>query len=185
MTDFEMTEDSALFLIDIQEKLLKGMPRKAVKPFVKYLDILIEIAGDIGADIYYTEQYPDGLGETAEPIRRKFSDLDATSFEKVEFNACEAPSVATSLDELPDDIYLCGMEAHICVLLTARHLVSRGHDVQVPFDAVISRRKSYKDNGLELIEDAGAAVTNTETIVFDTLGSAEADNFGKFSEMIK
>lgn len=185
MSHSYLTKDTALLVIDVQERLLPAMPAGELEGVLKATHTLIELAHDLGSRIVYTEQYPKGLGGTEPGLLERLGNVGAERVEKVSFDACSAPGFHQYLIELPKQIVVCGMEAHICVLSTVRELIVRRHHVIVPFDAVISRNPAYRDNGLALMEKAGATIANYETIVFDALRSAEHPAFKKFSKMIR
>lgn len=185
MSDIYLSSQSSLLVIDIQERLLSAMPEEEMNLCIHATRTLIELAGEVGAPIVYTEQYPKGLGPTEASILETLQDHDAQRVPKMSFDACAAPAFHQHLIDLPRRIVVCGMEAHICVLATVRELINRRHDIIVPFDAVISRKPQNRDNGLRMMEKEGATVANYETIVFDALRTAEHKAFKKFSKLIR
>ncbi|MFU8802939.1 MAG: isochorismatase family protein [Bradymonadaceae bacterium] len=185
MSHSYLSKDSSLLVIDVQERLLSAMPEDDLQRLLKATHTLIELAHEVGARIVYTEQYPKGLGSTEASLLERLGNVGAERVEKVTFDACSAPEFHQYLIDLPKQLVICGMEAHICVLSTVRELIARRHKMIVPFDAVISRDRAYRDNGLALMEKAGATIANSETIVFDALRSAEHPAFKKFSKMIR
>ncbi len=180
-----LSEDTTLLVIDIQQRLATSMPDDDMERCLHATTTLVELAGEVGANIVYTEQYPDGLGSTVEELRQTLKDQDASRVEKTSFDACSAPEFHDILIDLPKRIVVCGMETHVCVYTTVRELLSRHHEVVVPFDATISRRPSHHDNGLSLMREAGATVANYETIVFDALQNSKHPAFKKFSALIR
>ena len=66
---------TALLIIDIQKRILDVMhnSKKVVKNTIK----LIEGFKILNIPIYYTEQYPKGLGETEQSIKEVLADLKA------------------------------------------------------------------------------------------------------------
>ena len=67
----------------------------------------------LGLPIIVTEQYPKGLGHTADEIRAVLpSSLEA--IEKMSFSSCGAPAFLTRLNETgATQVLLCGIETHI------------------------------------------------------------------------
>lgn len=185
MTEPYISSKSSLLVIDVQEKLIPAMAEEDREKFLQATRSLIELAGTMGARIVYTEQYPKGLGPTEESVLEVLKRFDAERVEKMTFDACGAPGFHQYLIELPKQIVVCGMEAHICVLMTVRELLSRRHKVIVPFDGVISRSKENRDNALGNMEKLGATVSNYESVIFDALRSAEHPEFKRFSRMIR
>jgi nicotinamidase-related amidase len=184
MQPIQLTENTGLLVIDVQDRLMSAMPEDPTPDFLKFNRLLVSLADDMGAPVVYTEQYPDGLGSTEESLAEALRDAGASRIEKTQFDACRAPD-DDAIGALPHDIVVTGIEAHICVLSTARSLVEAGHRVVVPFDAVLSRREPYLNNGLELLRQAGVQIANTETILYDTLQDSQHDLFKKYSRLIR
>jgi len=82
---------------------------------------------------------------------------------------------------------LAGMEAHICILQTAMRLKQqdRNRVIFIAEDAVISRNSSARMNALERLREAGAIVSNTESIIFEWLGKAEGEAFKQISRLLR
>jgi nicotinamidase-related amidase len=84
-----------------------------------------------------------------------------------------------------DHVLLAGIEAHVCVLLTALDLLSRGLRVSIVADAVCSRRPASLEIGLGQARQAGAVITSTETVVFQLLGGADNDAFRELTKLLR
>ena len=184
-TTLAFSPDDALVVIDFQERMLPAIPEEIGARALRQATTLTELAGSREARVLFTEQYPNGLGATDADLRDTLDETDATRFEKTHFDACCDPAFGAIMDDLPERVFVCGIEAHICVLSTVRSLRARGRDVIVPFDAVASRKKAYWKNALALMRQCGATVGNVETIVFDTLQNSKHAEFNRFSKMIR
>lgn len=180
---------AALLVVDIQDRLLAAMPEAALAEVMRNTQILITAAAQLGLPIVVSQQYPRGLGATAQPIEDALAAAPAVHrFDKLEFSAAAAPAFAAlaAPGGLGRDQWIvCGMESHVCVYQTARDLVGRGWDVHVCADAVCSRTAANRELGLGLMARAGAIVTSTEASVFDLLGRAGSDEFRALSRVIK
>lgn len=180
---------AALFVVDLQERLVPAMPEEIGARVVKNTLILVEAAARLGLPIVVSQQYPKGLGATVQPLADALASAPPDNvhrFDKLEFSAAASPAFAALAPKLGRDQWiLTGMEAHVCVYQTARDLAARGHTVHVVRDAVSSRVKSNWRTGLDLIERAGAIPTSTEVCVFDLLGRAGTDEFKALSKVIK
>lgn len=192
---------AALFVVDIQERLIPAMPEAIALQVIKNTQLLIEAAARLGLPVVVSQQYPKGLGQTVAAIETTlagaFADGSRTSgatlhrFDKTEFSGASTPefsalvgsSVTKRLER--DQWIVTGMEAHVCVYQTARDLVARGYQVHVPGDAICSRTKANWRAGRDLIECAGAIPTSTEVCVFDLLARAGTDDFKALSKLIK
>lgn len=175
-------EQSQLLIIDVQTKLVNVMP-EAVSSLIKNCSILLQAASLLEIPQLYTEQYPQGLGNTVPELSAYLS--NKKSVEKTAFSCCDAPKFKSQLFSDRGHIVLAGMEAHICILQTALDLQAQGKTVFVVEDAVMSRNAENKANALQRLREAGIIVTNTESVVFEWLGSAESDAFKKVSQLVR
>ncbi len=182
---FALTPQTTLLILDAQQTLLDAMPEHHQSDFADNLEILVDLAREVDAPIIQTEQYPDGLGPTVDTVQSALDKTDAAHLEKVHFNACAAPGAEEAFTTMTDRVVVGGMETHICVWSTVRQLLEDGIEVLVPFDGVLSRQETYRENGLDMMERAGAEITNTETLVFETLEDANHPNFRQFSKAIR
>lgn len=174
-------EDTVLFVIDIQEKLV---------PVMKYKDqvinnnkILINGAKEMNFPVIATEQYPKGLGSTVPELLSLMN--ESNIFAKNSFTAY-TDEVKDALGALgKKKVLVTGMETHVCVFQTVRDLIKDGYQVFLVKDGVASRSKSNYLNALDLIKSLGAVITNTETAVFDLLKVSGTPEFKIMSKMIK
>lgn len=175
-------EDTLVIVIDIQDRLAGVMKHR--ESVVANTLHLIELARLTGMPIVVTEQYPKGLGQTVDEIRRALPDLRPV--EKLTFSCCDENSF---LDEVNGHgrktAVLTGMETHVCVLQTCLGLLDRGFVVHVVNDAVCSRTKENWRTGLEFMRDAGAVVTSTEIALFQALRVAGTEEFKAVSKRIR
>ena len=174
-------EDAVLMIIDIQEKLVPTM--KYGHDVVKSTNVLIETAEAFNMPVIVTEQYPKGLGKTVEKVNL---DLEkARVFEKMSF-CCLTPEVEDFLrSTYRKSVIVTGMETHICVYQTVRDLLAKGYQVFVARDGVCSRTKENYRNGLSLMAEMGAVVSNSETLMFDLLKLSGTAEFKRLSKLIK
>lgn len=84
-----------------------------------------------------------------------------------------------------DQIVICGIEAHICVLQTALDLLSAGQRVFVVADAVGSRRALDYHIALQRLRDAGCTVLTSESVAFEWCQTAGTDLFRGISRLVK
>src|SRR3990170_7263450 len=110
-----------LVVIDVQERLFSAMDGERRDDMVRNLKILGTAARRLGVPVLLTEQYPKGLGHTLPEL---WALLDGvTPIEKTAFSCCGVPAFGDRLRALdPSRVILAGMEAHVCVLLTALDL---------------------------------------------------------------
>ena len=182
---------SQLVIIDMQEKLALAMPRDAMQQVTKNCSILAQAATLLNIPAVLTEQYPRGLGETLAEIKAYLPKTKAIA--KIAFSACGEPKFNQQLQRENLHIILVGMEAHICVLQTALDLIEvttsgdkrSAKTVFVVQDAVLSRNPDNKDNAINRLQQAGCIITNTESVVFEWLGTANHKALKQISALIR
>lgn len=179
-------KESIVLVIDVQGRLFSVMPELAGNDLVRSGTALLEAAGILGVSVIATEQYPEKLGRTLDPLAEKLDALSAPRISKLAFSACRELAFDKALGAASGKTAIViGMETHICVYQTVRDLCGRGFNVHVPIDGVASRREDHRTTGLDLCRAAGATLTTTETILFDWLGRAGTEEFKKVSKLIK
>lgn len=173
-----------LVVVDVQERLFNAMDAERRDDMVANVKILLSAVQRLGVPVLVTEQYPKGLGRTLPEVRTLLGDVPA--FEKTAFSCAGADGFMDRLRDLgADHVLLTGIEAHVCVLLTALDLLARGLRVSIVADAVCSRRPASLETGLGQARQAGAVITSTETVVFQLLGGADSDAFRELSKLLR
>lgn len=176
------TENSALLIVDIQERILPAMFEHEL--FLENSLKLIKGIKILQIPIYFTEQYPKGLGKTVNVIKEELEGL--TPFEKMTFSCI---GVENLLDELQNrnikKVILIGIEAHVCVLQTALDLIANGFQVFLPADAVTSRKKQNCKVALRRMEKHGVEITLTESVLFELLYICGTEQFKQISKIVK
>ncbi len=171
-------KNSAILFIDIQEKLVQMLKKDKI---TKKAYILSEMANILGVEKIFTEQYPKGLGSTIDTISKKETDK---VFEKTAFNALETEGVYDALKE-KENIFVCGIETHICVYQTVKALIEKGFNVYVIKDACASRETDEFKAGINLMEKLGATITTTEIVLFELLKTSKHPQFKLVQALIK
>jgi nicotinamidase-related amidase len=173
--------DTALLVIDVQEKLLAKIP--AADTLVRNIAFLIDGAKLLGLPVQATEQYPKGLGPTVPELAKR---LPEPRPDKVGFSCCVIPSVVEGFhrDARPK-VVLAGMETHVCVQQTALDLLALDFRVYVPVDAVASRFAVDHEMALRRLEKEGAVLTTSEAAVFEWVGGAGSPQFKGISQLVQ
>ena len=176
-------EKSQLVIIDMQEKLSAAMPQEVLNKVVKRVELLVTASHGLDIPYICTEQYPKGLGKTLPQMQYFLT--QAKYVEKTAFDCTADPIFSRYLVRTRPQIFLMGMETHICVLQTALSLIGKGKEVFVIEDAIISRNILNKQNALGRLRQAGCIVTNTESVIFEWIKSADHDLFKTLAPLIK
>ena len=175
-------DSTALLLIDIQEKILNVMHNKdqVINNSLK----LIKGFKVLNVPIFYTEQYPKGLGSTAEPLLTELQGL--SPIQKMSFSCFGAGNLFTRLkDNNVSQIVIAGIEAHVCVQQTVLDLLANGFQVNVAADSVSSRNDLDYRIALDRIRSHGAEITTAESILFELLTMSDTDEFKEISKIIR
>ena len=105
---------------------------------------------------------------------------------KLHFNCCDVNAFNNRLDsEDLADIIITGVESHICAFQTCVSILERGHNVHVPQDAVDSRTDENWRVGLDLMKQAGAVISSTETVIYQILKKTGTKEFIKMLKVIR
>ncbi|MEW6612347.1 isochorismatase family protein [Thermithiobacillus tepidarius DSM 3134] len=176
-------DDSLLLLVDLQDKLLAGIVRDTRQSLLQHAGILAQAARLLDVPVLGTEQYPEGLGTTAAALR---AHLPTAPVAKTRFSCCGVEAVDQAFAaEQRRCVVIAGVEAHICVLQTALHLLEQGYAPFVVEDAVASRSPAHKRNALARLRQAGVIVSNLESVLFEWLGDARHPAFKAVSALIR
>ncbi len=175
---------SLLVMVDIQEKLLAAMSADDRVQITRQGKLLLIAAERLEVPVLVTEQYPRGLGPTAPELKSSVP-AAARWFDKTRFSCCGADHFTDALPEDRKQTILFGMEAHVCVLQTGMELLDRGCQVFVVEDTVCSRKQANKTKGLQRLRDAGAIITNSESVLFEWLRDARHEHFRELTAGLK
>ncbi|NWG27278.1 MAG: hydrolase [Ignavibacteriaceae bacterium] len=175
-------ESAALLIIDIQEKILPVISNH--ERVVEYTLKLIKGFKVMGLPVYYTEQYPKGLGPTAKIILEELGEIKA--FNKMSFSCSGANDLFDEFKKKNlSQVVVCGIEAHVCVQQTVLDLIENGFQVNIAADAVSSRKEIDYRTALERMRQNGAEVTTTESILFELLNVCGTPQFKEVSKIVK
>jgi nicotinamidase-related amidase len=134
--------------------------------------------------IIVTEQYPQGLGPTAEEITSQLP-AGLTPIDKLTYSACGVADFDLQLRENhTEQVMLCGIEAHICVSQTAHDLLQDGYQVHLLTDAITSRLPHNREVAIERLLRAGAIISSIEMALFELCPAGTAE-FKQMQQLIK
>ena len=176
-------EGSVLLIVDMQEAF-----RDAIGNFATIAANIARAASGfamLGRPVIVTEQYPKGLGPTAEEIRYSLPD-GLEPIEKTAFSAFGAADVRIDLENLgAKQIVLCGIETHVCVNQSAHDLLKNGYAVHLLSDCVGSRFEHDKLAGLEKMRSSGVVFSSVEMALFELMRDAKHEKFKEVQALIK
>lgn len=178
-------EDTALVVIDVQERLLPHID--GAEDVVKNIQQLIAAAKVLGLSVRATEQYPRGLGSTVEEVLECIRDCDGHRVdEKIMFSCRECESLFSELsDSGISKLLLVGIETHVCIAQTALDLMASGFEIYIAVDAVGARKPIDHHVGLRRLEASGCTLTTTEAAMFEWCVEAGSEKFKQISKLVK
>jgi len=175
-------EKTALLVIDIQEKILAVM--KNHNPVVNNALKLIKGFKVLNIPIFYTEQYPKGLGPTSSLLVKELEGLSA--IQKMSFSCSGAGNLFKRLiDNNVNQVVIAGIETHVCVQQTALDFLAHNFQVNLAADATSSRKESDYKFALDRLRAHGVEITTTESILFELLEYSGTDEFKLISKIVK
>ena len=174
---------AALVVVDMQEAF-----RSAIGDFALIASrIPIAIRGfmALGAPVIVTEQYPRGLGKTAEEITLTLPN-EFEIIEKTSFSCCGESSFNDRLrDAGAKQVVICGIETHVCVNQTTHDLLDQGYQVHVLTDCVGSRFEHDKKAGLKKMISSGAVPSSVEIALFEMMHDSKHPCFRDIQALVK
>jgi len=176
-------EKTALVVIDMQEAF-----RHSIHEFEQIASrISMAIRGFqiLELPVIVTEQYPQGLGRTAEELL--FSLPPEFEFvEKTAFSSCGAQAFLEKLEACgAKQILLCGIETHVCINQTAHDLLRLGYEVHLLHDCVSSRFGHDKKAALKKMQMSGVVPSSVEMALFELMRDSRHEQFREIQNLIK
>ena len=173
-------DNSALIVIDVQDKLLPAI--SGHRKIVWNIERLVKAAKILNVPVRVTEQYPQGLGHTVQPL----NDLLGNAFEKSMFSCRECESMFTELNSAGvTNLVLAGIESHVCVMQTALDCVTAGFNVFLLADAIGSRFERDHEVAVKRMEASGCFATTTEATMFEWCESSKTPEFKSISKLVR
>lgn len=183
MNFFLSRHQAGLLVIDVQEKLFPYMDHSC--ELVYGIQKVIKGFRVLQLPIVVTEQYPEGLGATLQGLKNCLDPLQSI-WTKTSFSCFGDAKIRTKIMEMPVDQWVViGIEAHVCVLQTAKDLLRANKQVVVVNDAISSRSVYDFSTAIAEMRDSGARISSAEIVLFELLGDARAQEFKEISQLIK
>ncbi len=171
--------NSIAVIVDVQEAFRSAIPDFAL--ITSRIALAVRGFAILELPILITEQYPQGLGRTAEEIVLSLPD-ETEYIEKTTFSAFGSEVLA---EKLKSQVILCGIETHVCVMQTALDLIEKGIEVHLLTDCVASRFEHDKQAGLARLLSAGAISSSAEMSLFELMKDSKHEKFKEIQSLIK
>ncbi|WP_282929306.1 isochorismatase family protein [Anaerococcus sp. Marseille-Q7828] len=178
---YSKKDQTILLVVDEQPKLMKTMENGELT--VLNTLVLIKAFKEYQMPILATEQYPKGLGKSDQRLLEEIP--EDKIFEKTIFDAA-TPEVLDFIKENNiTNVVVVGAEGHVCVYQTVRTLLDLGLNVFFVKDAISSYTEELKETSANLLGQMGAAVVNTEMLLFDIAYDSKDSHFKVISNLVK
>ena len=173
---------TALVVIDLQEAFRSAIPE--FPQVASRAAMAVRGFQTLSVPVIVTEQYPQGLGRTAEEILFCLPD-DYEPLEKITFSSCVDSFLGKLNEANVKQVVLCGLETHICVNQTAHDLLANSFEVHLLTDAVGSRYSQDRDAGLSKMLQSGVVPATVEMSLFELMRDARHEQFKEIQNLIK
>lgn len=178
---YSKKDQTMLLVVDEQPKLMKTMENGELT--VLNTLVLIKAFKEYQMPILATEQYPKGLGKSDPRLLEEIP--EDKIFEKTIFDAA-TPEVLDFIKENNiTNVVVVGAEGHVCIYQTIRSLLDLGLNVFFVKDAISSYTEELKETSANLLGQMGAAVVNTEMLLFDIAYDSKDSHFKVISNLVK
>ena len=150
-----------------------------------HIQYFIRACGSFALPILWSEQAPDKIGETVQPVRDLLFPL-IKPIHKRSFSCYGSSEYVEHLKQVNRrQILVTGIETHVCVYQTARDLHRHGYEVHLVADAVSSRHAFDRDSAIARMRDEGITITTTEMAMCELLKTADSPQFKKIMSYLK
>jgi nicotinamidase-related amidase len=183
---------SIVLVIDLQGKLMEMIERPAL--VVAATRRLLKIAELFQVPVVMTEQYPQGLGGTHPEVRAAFDALTVPKrfLDKTSFGCCGDPNLERLFQEVRPGLgnaqrqfVVAGIEAHICVMQTVIELLRDGSQVHLCWECISGRGAEYRKHALDRMVQAGAVLTNHESVAFEWARNKNHPQFKAMNQLFR
>lgn len=176
---------AVLVVVDVQEKMLQAITTRPADDLLHSILRLVGAARILEILVIYTEQYPQGLGQTDSRLRPALVEA-------------EGPLIKTTCSCWRDEVFrnalqrterehviLVGLESHVCIQQTALDLLRVDYVPYVPTDAIGSRRAEDMEQAVARMRQAGVIVTTAESLVFELVERCDHPRFKEVLQVVK
>jgi len=174
---------TGLWIVDVQENLFSLVDRSY--EVLEKICFTLEASQKLSLPIFVSEQYPKGLGNTVQAIKERLPQ-NQMIFSKTAFSGYCEPTIKQEIDKMGIETWiLVGIEAHICVLQTAKDLLDAGMGVVVLNDAVSSRSMFDFSTAMGELRDEGARLSSCETVIYELIRDSAFHEFKAILPLVK
>jgi len=176
-------KNCGLLIVDVQDKVFRAVENPC--DVMYNMQKAIKGAQLLGLPIVVTEQYPQGLGPTIGALKTLLGEKQSY-LSKTTFSCLGDMAIRNQILAMPINQWiLIGIEAHVCILQTAKDLLEANKQVVVLNDCISSRSIYDFSTAIAEMRDIGIRVSSTETVLFELIKDSKAPEFKQLSQLIK
>jgi nicotinamidase-related amidase len=158
--------DTALLVVDVQEKLIGLVPGH--RRIVWNIRRLLNAAHVLGVPV---RELADKMGDRPA---------------KVAFSCAACGEIFQRWQESRiTRVLIAGIESHVCIQQTVLDLLAAGYRVYVAVDAIGARHAIDHETALRRMEASGAILTTTESAMFEWCQEAGTPQFREISRLVR
>lgn len=175
-------EDTIVVLVDMQTRFIDNMWES--ERLMRNVIAFVRAARILNIPIFWLEHNPTRLGPTDERITAHLSGCQP--IDKMAFSGYYEPKCKKHFDSFGrDNVFILGIETHVCVFQTAYELLAAGKTIQILADAVSSRYQVNTEIALKELNNMGTALASVESAIFELLRSANNPKFKEVQALVK
>jgi len=175
-------ENTLLLVVDIQARLMPFINNN--EELERKCGIFIKGCRLLDVPILTVQQYTKGLGETMPSLQSALGEFEPV--EKITFSCYGDTKFIEKLSEYgKKNIFVIGIESHICVQQTVLDLLENGYNAYVIADCLGSRFETDKHYAEKRMRQAGAIITTAESALFELLKRADHPKRKEIQGLIK
>jgi len=176
-------EKSALLVLGIQEDSFGYMERPcevlhSIQQAIKGFQIL-------QLPIFVAEQNSKKYGATISPLKDILGP-EQEYWHKTTFSCLSDVEIQKKILAMSIHQWiLIGIEAHICILQTAKGLIQANKQVVVLNDAITSSSIYEFSTAIAELRDNGVRISSTETVLYELLHDSRAIGYDEIDNLVK
>jgi nicotinamidase-related amidase len=172
LTSLIDADDSCLIVIDAQKAFFDKLPKREVKPLIKRMVWIVDVAVKLEIPVIVTAEYIEENGSII-PELLEVLPPETKIHDKMIFGLAADPEILNAVQKTNrNTAILLGLETDVCVAQSAIGLLENGYRVAVLEDAVGSPGKAHQ-YGLTRMKLAGALLSNVKNLFYEWVRTVE------------
>ena len=165
-------DDSFLILIDAQKVFFDKLSKKEIKPLIKRMVWIVDVAVKLGIPAIVTAEYIEQNGSII-PDLLEVLPPETKIHNKMIFGLAADSEILADIQKTNrNTAILVGLETDVCVAQSAIGLLEKGYKVVVIEDAVASPGKAHQ-YGLARIKSEGVLLSNVKSLFYEWVRTVE------------